>query len=115
MLQKFFRSIIWGRILATLILGVGGAVLPAVDGSAADTGMLHLRCTNPTSGFNWPVVVDLDHNLVDSQSASISDGWISWHNPSGGTYELERATGKLQLRAASSTGGFFLYYTCKPE
>ena len=43
---------------------------------------------------------------------SFEEGWT---DPKGGIYELERATGKLQLRAASTTGGYFLHYTCQSE
>jgi len=77
--------------------------------------LLHLRCTNSASGANWPIVVDLDHNLVDSLPATITDKWVSWHDPKQGFFELERATGKLEFRNASSTGGYFLHYTCLPE
>jgi hypothetical protein len=84
-------------------------------GSPAQAEMLHMRCTNSASGTSWPVVVDLASGFVDSQPATVSDKWISWRDPKQGVFELERATGKLQFRNASSTGGYFLYYTCKPE
>jgi hypothetical protein len=113
MLATFFQIGWRSRIAALLAVGL---VSTMMDGSgAAGAEMLHLRCTNPKGGANWAVVVDLDHGLVDSLPARITDAWISWHNPNGGTYELERATGNLQLRAASSTGGYFLHYTCQPE
>ena len=82
---------------------------------AADSGVLHLRCTNAVGGANWPVVVDLDRKSVDSQPAEISQDRIKWTDGKGGIYELERATGKLQLRGASTTGGYFLHYLCRPE
>ena len=97
-----------------LFLALAGS-LPAAGGRAAETGMLHLRCTNATGGANWSIVVDLDRDLVDSLPATINDTWIKWRNATGGIYELERATGKLQLRAASTTGGYFLHYSCQPE
>ena len=103
------------RLAMGLLLGVAGSVAAAGEGWAAEGGMLHLRCTNSASGTNWPVVVDLDHALVDSVPATISDKWISWHDPKQGLFDLERATGKLQFRNASSTGGYFLFYTCRPE
>jgi hypothetical protein len=113
MLATFFQ-IGWCSRIAVLL--AAGLVSTMTEGSwAAGTEMLHLRCTNPKGGANWAVVVDLDHGLVDSLPARITNAWISWHNPNGGTYELERATGALQLRAASSTGGYFLHYTCQPE
>jgi hypothetical protein len=85
----------------------------ASDGQAVAAGILHLRCTNPASGASWPITVDLDHSRVDSLAATITDGWINWHDPKQGVFELERATGRLQFRNASSTGGYFLYYTCR--
>jgi hypothetical protein len=90
-------------------------MLTTVAGWAAETGIQHLRCTNPASGTSWQVTVDLDHGTVDSQPAKITDSWISWPDPKQGSFDLERATGKLQFRNASSTGGYYLFYTCHPE
>jgi hypothetical protein len=113
MLMKFFPRAP-GQLVGGLSLLAAMAV-PAAEGLAAEGGVLHLRCTNPVGGANWPVAVDLDHGLVDSRPATISGGWIKWTDAKGGVYELERATGKLQLRGASTTGGYFLHYTCQPE
>ena len=77
-----------------------------------------LRDPNDRSRLADPsplLVVDLDHGRVDSLSATITDNWITWHDPKQGFFDFERATGKLQFRNASSTGGYFLYYTCRPE
>jgi len=115
MLRKFFQGRRGKRPAAMLIILLAGNAIPTFAGHAAETGLLHLRCTNPVSGANWAIVVDLDRGLVDTLPAKISDSWVSWRNPGGGIYELERATGSLQLRAASSTGGYFLHYTCKSE
>jgi hypothetical protein len=111
MLKKFLRSAgLWAApVLAVALLLMGAR------GEAAESGVLHLRCTNPVGGANWPIVIDLGQGLVDSLPAKITEGWISWREPGGGVYELERATGNLRLRAASSTGGFFLHYVCRPE
>ena len=97
-----------GAAAVALLAASGGG--PVV---AADT--LQLRCTNPASGTSWPIVVDLDHGRVDSLAATITLEWISWHDPGRGFFDLERATGKLQLRNASSTGGYFLHFTCRSE
>jgi hypothetical protein len=115
MLRNFFRYGAQIRLMGGLILVLATGAIPTGGGWAADAGMLRLRCTNPIGGANWPVVVDLDQSLVDSLPATISAKWISWRDRNGGVYELERATGKLQLRAASTTGGYFLHYTCQPE
>ena len=101
-----------------LVCGIAaGALLVVLTGAAraATSGILHLRCTNPASGASWPLVVDLDRGLVGPFSAAISSKWISWRDPGQGFFDLERATGGLRLRNASSTGGYFLYYTCRPE
>jgi hypothetical protein len=82
---------------------------------AADGGVLHLRCTNDSSGASWQIVIDLDHSRVDAQPATITDRSISWPDPKQGHFDLDRATGKLQFSNASSTGGYYLHYTCKPE
>ena len=103
------RWMVCGIAAAALLLASPG------DGRAAAAGILHLRCTNPASGASWPIDVDLDHGRVDSFSATITDKLISWHDPKQGFFDLERATGKLQFRNASSTGGYFLYYTCRAE
>jgi hypothetical protein len=113
MLMKFFprtQSQLFGGL--SLLAAMAA---PAATGLAAETGVLHLRCINPVGGANWSVAVDLDHGLVDSRPATISGEWIKWTDAKGGVYELERATGKLQLRGASTTGGYFLHYTCQSE
>ena len=115
MLRNFFQNAARFGLTSGLMLFLATSAIPVARGLAAEAGVLHLRCTNPVGGANWPVVVDLDHSLVDSFSATITDKWIKWQDAKGGIYEFERATGKLQLRAASTTGGYFLHYTCQPE
>src|SRR5512146_1628576 len=82
-------------VSAALLLAAGGA------GAADAGGRLNLRCTNPASGASWPVVVDTGQRLVNAQPATIGEAWISWRDPNGGIYELERATGQLRFRNAS--------------
>jgi hypothetical protein len=94
---------------AALLLASAGA------GRAAETHTLRLRCTNPASGASWPLVVDLDKSRVGPLAATVSGSSVSWHDPRRGFFDLDRATGKLQLRNASATGGYFLYYVCRPE
>jgi hypothetical protein len=98
--------------------GMAAALALGLDGTGtalAAARVQHLHCTNPNSGASWTLFVDFDHGLVDSLPATITDQWISWHDPKQGFFDLERRTGKLQLRNASSTGGYFLYYTCQPD
>jgi hypothetical protein len=100
-----------------LLSAMMAMVLVVLAGEARTAALrtLQLRCTNSVSGTAWPIVVDLDHGTVDSLAATINDRSISWHDPKQGFFDFDRATGKLQLRNASSTGGYFLYYTCRPE
>jgi len=105
-----------GRRSMAAAIVAGALLFAAVAGGAAmAAGMLRLRCTNPASGASWPIVVDLDGARVDTFPATITPEWISWHDPRRGFFDLERATGKLQLRNASSTGGYFLHYMCRSE
>jgi hypothetical protein len=103
------------RIAAGVLLAAAASAVSMAGTEAAESGTLRLRCTNPASGANWPVVIDLDHARVDSLPATITEKWISWPDPKQGFFDLERATGKLQFRNASSTGGYFLNYTCRAE
>jgi hypothetical protein len=90
-----------------------GAALVVTGQAAADT--LKLRCANVASGASWDIAVDLDHHRVGDLAAEIDGGSITWRDPENRTYKLDRATGILKMRNASSTGGYFLYYTCRPE
>jgi hypothetical protein len=93
-----------------------GAMGLALAGSAlaAPSGQTAITCTNPASGTQWQIKVDYDHSTVDSNPARISDGNISWHDPSdGGNYTLDRRSGNLTVIVASSTGGYFLHDRCK--
>jgi hypothetical protein len=92
-----------------------GATLFAGSPPGQTAAILHLRCTNPASGANWPLAVDFERGRVDALPATITQQWISWHDPQAGFFDLERATGRLELRNASSTGGYFLHYRCRPE
>ena len=114
MLTTFFVRCRQGGWVKGGGLGLAFSMM-TVAGWAAETGIQHLRCTNPASGSSWPITVDLGHGTVDSQPATITDSSISWPDPKQGTYDLERATGKLQFRNASSTGGYYLSYNCHPE
>lgn len=105
----------FGHRLGAAFIGIAILSIVATGGWAADQGELHLRCVNAVSGANWPVVVDLDRGLVDARPATITASHIEWRDPGGGVYQFDRMTGRLQLSAASSTGGYFLHYTCRPE
>jgi hypothetical protein len=115
MLATFFATHCRAGWVRGAGLGLAFGMMTTVTGWAADTGVQNLRCTNPASGSSWQIAIDLSHSTVDSQPATITDSRISWPDPKQGTFDLERATGKLQFRNASSTGGYFLSYDCHPE
>jgi hypothetical protein len=103
------------RRAAAALVGGAGLAFVAASAQAAGGGVQHMRCTNPIGGAHWSIEIDLDRGVVDQRPATIGDAWIKWSDAKGGVYELERATGKLSLRAASTTGGYFLHYKCESE
>jgi hypothetical protein len=115
MSKIFLHSGVWAQLVTGLIAILFACMELPVAGRASETGTLRLRCTNPASGASWTIAIDLDDALVDSRPATITDNWIRWPDPKQGFFDLERATGKLQFRNASGTGGYFLHYTCVPE
>jgi hypothetical protein len=84
---------------------------PAI--SHAQHGAKSVTCTNKISGASWQISIDYDHSTVDSIPASISDAVISWHTGDGQNFKLDRKSGDLTVTLASSTGGSFLYDSCK--
>jgi hypothetical protein len=115
LLRHFFYARGRGALAAALFAVLAGSFVGASGGRAADTGMLHLSCVNLVGGARISIVIDLDRALADSQPAKLSDKWITWHDPQRGYLDLERASGRLDIRNASSTGGYFLHYQCQPE
>jgi hypothetical protein len=91
------------------------AVLVMLAVRPAGAENLKFRCANTTSGTSWALAVDVDRQRVDNAPAEIDAGSITWRDAENRTYELDRATGALRMRNASSTGGYYLYYTCRPE
>ena len=102
------------RRFATICgLVAGGLALAAPVG--AQPAPAAMTCTNPASGATWQIRIDYGHRTVDGYPAAISDAEISWFNAKdGGTYTLDRRTGKLSFVAPSSTGGYFLFDQCRP-
>jgi hypothetical protein len=115
MLRNFF----WNRSKREFALGLFAVLAVSasgVPGWAAEPKQLRLSCVNRVGGAQLSIVVDLDAHLIDSLPATtFNDTWISWHDRNRGYLDLERATGKLDIRNASSTGGYFLHYQCRPE
>jgi hypothetical protein len=92
--------------LSTAACGVGSAHAAAIT----------FRCTNPKSGTTWEVKVDYDRSTADSFPAEITLSQIAWHDTlRGGYYDLDRASGELTFRNASSTGGYATHHTCHAD
>jgi hypothetical protein len=94
-----------------------GLLLSAATASAAiaQPAPQRWRCINPASGARWTIVIDAARSRVDRFPATITKNRIGWRDPTRGFFELDRADGNLQLRNASSTGGYFLHYHCQAE
>ncbi len=73
-----------------------------------------MTCTNLASGVTWKITLDLGHRTVDRNPARISSAEISWRDAKdGGSYTLDRKSGRLTVIFASSTGGYFIYDRCR--
>ena len=95
-------------LLPVVLAGVLGSWRP---GLAAE---LRFVCRNPASGASWEIEVDEQRSLADSYPARITGDSITWHDTGrGGFYELDRRTGALTVRYASSTGGYALHDVCE--
>jgi hypothetical protein len=89
------------------------AVLLAYPGTPAVARETRITCVNPASGTSWQIRIDYDRRTVDSNSATISDSEISWHDAGErSNYTLDRKSGDLTMVAASSTGGYFIHHHC---
>jgi hypothetical protein len=94
------------------------AVLLTASGAAAAVAQpapQRWRCTNPASGASWTILIDAARSRVDGVAATVTKRRIRWRDPARGFFELDRLSGVLQLRNASSTGGYFLKYDCRLE
>jgi hypothetical protein len=79
-----------------------------------DNQISQFQCTNPRSGTSWDVKVDYDRSTADSFPAEISGSRIAWHDTvHGGYYYLDRASGALTFKNATTTGGYTIHHTCR--
>ena len=109
------KTEVLGRPLVAALACLGCAALWAHEGrSVAYATESAVTCTNPASGTQWQIRIDFARSTVDTYPASITEGKISWRDPSDrGNYTLDRKSGNLTVVVASSTGGYFLYDRCK--
>jgi hypothetical protein len=113
------KSLSYGGFAVTLALAVAtlavsmGAVGAQPGRQSHDVQFSKLQCTNPTSGATWVVNVDYDRSTVDSFPAEITNSQIAWHDAlHGGYYYLDRASGALTFKNATSNGGYSLHHSC---
>lgn len=99
-----------GAVLVLLALAVPGADCAAAESAAVTT----FSCRNLASGTNWQMKIDVAKGLVDSSPARINAATVTWHDPDGGNYTLDRRSGALTAVFPSSTGGYFLHHHCAP-
>ncbi len=114
------RAAVYGGFAVTLALAVAtlaasiGAVGAQPGRQSRDEQFSKFQCTNPISGATWDVKVDYDRVTANSFPAKITDSQIAWHDTShGGYYYLDRASGALTFKNASSNGGYSLHHTCR--
>jgi len=107
--------IAWKRFGAAPIFAAAliAAGFPPVAAWAAATA---LECTNPASGATWQIQLDEEKRTVDSFPAEIDGSRVKWRDSRDGwIYKLDRASGKLTVYVASSTGGWLVFDRCKPS
>jgi hypothetical protein len=98
-------------LASALALSVSG--LPLMGRLPAHAAEITFRCVNPASGTVWNLKIDDERQTADSLPAEITTTRIMWRDiVRGGFYELDRKSGLLTFRNASSTGGYTLYHRC---
>jgi hypothetical protein len=105
----------YGGFAVTLALAVAtlAASLGAAGAQPGRQSKVDFQCTNPKSGTTWDVNVDYDRSTANSFPAEITNSQIAWHDTShGGYYYLDRVSGALTFKNATTTGGYTLHHTC---
>jgi hypothetical protein len=96
-----------------LMLSLAVTGLALAGRAPAHAGETTLRCLTMASGAAWNLKIDDERQTADSLAADITATRVTWHDiRRGGFYELDRTSGLLTFRNASSTGGYILYYRC---
>ena len=104
-----------GLAVALLAASIGAGGAQPARQSRADQ-FSQFQCTNPKSGTTWGVKVDYDRRTADSFPAKITNSQIAWHDTlHGGYYYLDRASGALTFKNATTTGGYALHHTCRAD
>jgi hypothetical protein len=104
------------RALAVWIAGLATSLAVPTVIAGTQENETAITCTNPVSGVSWQIMIDYRRATVDSNPAEFKRAEISWFNPKdGGNYALNRKSGDLTARVASSTGGYFRHSRCDLE
>ncbi|MGH6836686.1 MAG: hypothetical protein ACREC9_14370 [Methylocella sp.] len=110
----------YGGFAVTLALAVAtlaasiGAVGAQPGRQSREDQFSKFQCTNPHSGATWDLKVDYNRSTVDSFPAKITNSQIAWHDAlHGGYYYLDRASGALTFKNATTTGGYAIHDTCR--
>jgi hypothetical protein len=101
------------KFVTAFVLALGVSGLPLTVRLPAHAAEVAFRCVNPASGSAWNLKIDDERQTANSLPAEITATRIMWHDiVRGGFYELDRKSGLLTFRNASSTGGYMLYHRC---
>jgi hypothetical protein len=100
-------------IKLSVLVACFGVVVASVAPLSAQPAVLAFLCVNSASHMTWDLKVDSAHRTADGFPAEISPARIAWRDTThGGSYELDRASGKLTFINSSSMGGYMLFHYC---
>ena len=100
-------------MVTAFVVALNVCALPLTGREPAHAVEITFRCVNQASGTTWYLEIDDERQTADSLPAEFSPTRIMWHDVRrGGFYELDRQSGLLTFRNASSTGGYILYHRC---
>jgi hypothetical protein len=100
--------------LALLTLAACGADAPPAH-PTIPPGVAAVSCVS-ADARTWTLTLDAGRQLADGQPARFGPRRVAWRNASdGGAYELDLATGALTVTRASSTGGYQVFFACRPQ
>ncbi len=96
-----------------LLVAACGADAPPAH-PAVPPGAAAVRCVGADARA-WTLTLNAARGLADGQPASFGPRRVAWRNlGDGGAYALDLATGALTVTRASSTGGYQVFFACRP-
>jgi hypothetical protein len=109
----------WNYAAVALSIGLTGAwflLAPyfAGDRSVPGTPAASAQCAYGDSKKGSILKVDYAAGTVNGYPAEFTAKQITWHDTEdGGYYALDRTSGELVMRHASSVGGYLTWQTCR--